>query len=78
MDIAKKLRIWPKILLDIVIKSKNRVNNFLRVGQIIKIRIKFYIFFRFFFSYFGGTMADPGPFSLRHWTVFFTPMLPVI
>jgi hypothetical protein len=49
MDIAKKLSIGPKFLLNVAIKSKKRVNNFLGVGQIIKIRIKFYIFFNFFY-----------------------------
>jgi hypothetical protein len=62
--------IAQKILLDMVIKSKNRVKIFLGGGQITKIRTKLYIFFftsNFFFHILGGTMAHPGPPSLRHW-----------
>jgi hypothetical protein len=51
------------------IKSKNRAKIFLGGGQMTKIKTKLYIFFllQFFFSLFWGTMAHPGPPSLRHW-----------
>jgi hypothetical protein len=56
--------IAQKILLDMVIKSKNRVKIFLGGGQITKIRTKLYIFFftsNFFSIFWGGPWPTQVP-----------------